>query len=1018
MSYLANRHKAGLWRCGAKLWLTVLMLAFGLAATAQIRVAGTVTDATGEPLIGVSVMQKGVTTGVSTDFDGKYSIVLNSKGQQALVFSYIGYDTQEVAVPNGGGTVDVVLKDNQTLLDEVVVVGYGTMQRKDVTGSISTVSSKDMNVGAYTDPGQLLQGKVPGLVVVQNSDPNGGVNSITLRGASTLNNSSNPLYVVDGIPGVDLNLVSPSDIESIDVLRDASATAIYGSKAANGVIIITTKRGEEGPARVTYTGYASWERIVNDHEMMTADELRAYAQENGIAIKNDLGANVNWAKEVQRTGFAHNHNLSITGGGKSTSYTASVNYIERDGIIRGVGNNLFTARTFVETRTLKDRLTLSIGVNGNVRNEWGVERGGDGKSVYNAMYYYSPLVPIYNEDGTWYGDKTISQNYNPLRLIAEDVSRSTLKRFQVTGKASLKIIEGLLLNANFSYQATSRDFKAYHSQESEINNRNGEVTRETESSYNKLMEIYANYDKTFAKLHKVSLMAGYSWEQNDNGEGFGARGFDFYDDAIWWNNIGMANQWDEDPVWAKLLNTTRMISFYGRAMYSFNSKYMVQAAVRRDGASTFGSNHRWATFPSAAVAWRITQENFMKGITWLDDLKLRVGWGQSGNATGFDIYTSRFFYNTAERFTYIDANGIEHSYKSIKAARNVNDNLKWETTTMLNLGLDFAFLNGRLNGTIEYYDKTTDGMIWDYSVSTTRFPVGWMTANVGKMKNRGVELTINAVPVQGRTFNWNTSLNLSHNDNKIVSISNPAGGFNAGILNRYGPGLPGTSNTTTQRIIEGQPIGTFYLWEWAGYDQDGNSTFYVYDKTNDQTVGERLRDENGNYVTTTTPDEKDRVIVGNAQPWLTMGWDNKFSYRNWDADLFFTGVFGQKIFNEPRAYFSYIGNVALGKNVMKSVITEQNAHDGYSAMPSDRYLEDGSYFKLANATLGYTFRDCFDGWLNSIRIYVSCNNVFTITKYKGRDPEINLGGLEPGHDSRNDHFPRTRQYLVGATINF
>ena len=996
-----------------------MLLISSLASFAQVKVSGVVTDPEGEPLAGATILEKGTSNGTSTDIDGNYTVTV--KEGKTLVFSYIGYQPKEEKAK--AGTLNVVLEENSALLDEVVVVGYGTMRRKDVTGSISTVNAKDLNVGSYTDPGQLLQGKVPGLVVVQNSDPNGGVNSMTLRGASTLNGSTEPLYVVDGIPGVNLNLVSPSDIESIDVLRDASATAIYGSKAANGVIIVTTKRGADGPARVTYSGYAAWDKVANDHDMFTASELRQFAADNGINIKNDQGADTDWRKQVMRTGFAHNHNLSITGGGKSTSYTASVNYIERDGIIKRVGNNLLTARGYVETKTLKDRLTLAVGVNGNVRNEWGVERGGDGKSVYNAMYYYSPLVPVRNEDGSWYTDPSITQNYNPMSLISEDQSQATLKRIQVTGKISFKIIEGLLVNANLSYQNQNWAYKDYHSTKSEINDKHGESKRETTTDVNKLMEIYANYDATFGKKHKLGLMAGYSWEQNENGDGFGATGYNFYDDSLWWNNIGMANSWNTDPVWGTNTNgmglkTSRMISFYGRANYSFDSRYMVQAAIRRDGSSNFGANHKWATFPSASLAWRVTEEGFMKENGVIDDLKIRAGWGQSGNAQGFDIYTSRFYYSAGERFTYVDADGNEHSYKSLKAARNVNPDLKWETTTMLNLGIDFAFLNGRINGTIEYYNKTTKDMIWDYAVPTTRYPVNWITANVGKMENHGVELSINAVPIQGRHWNWSTSLNLSHNRNRVVSVSNPAAGFNAGIINRYNPALPGESNTTTQRIIEGQPIGTFYMWEWAGYNEAGESTWYVYDKTNEQTTGERLRDENGNFVTTTTPDEKDRVIVGNAQPWLTMGWDNKITWKNWDLNLFFTGVFGQKIFNEPRAFYENPQMITLGKNVLSSIAENQLVTDKYAGKPSDRYLEDGSYFKLATATLGYTFRDCFNGWLRDIRLYVSCNNAFTLTKYSGRDPEICLGGLEPGHDSRNDHYPRTRQVLVGATINF
>ncbi len=967
------------------------------------------TDKAGEPLIGVTVMVTGSSTGVATDIDGNFS--LDAEKGKTLRVSYVGYITQDVKVTSDN--LKIVLQEDNALLEEVVVVGYGTMKRKDLTGSITTVNAKELNVGSYTDPGQLLQGKVPGLVVVQNSDPNGGVNSLTLRGASTLNGAQGPLYVVDGIPGVNLNLIPPSEIESIDVLRDASATAIYGSKAANGVIIVTTKRGEEGPARVTYSGYVSWEKIANDHKMMTADELRAYARENGINIPNDRGADTNWAKEVQRIGFATSHDLSISGGTKSTNYSASVNYTKRDGIIKGVGNNLFTARAYVETKTLKDRLTLAVGVNGNIRNEWGVPRDLNGSSVYEGMYYYSPLVPTTNEDGSWYNDQTISQNYNPLSLIYENRSMATFKRLQTTGKASLKIIEGLTLNGNFSYSLQNYHYKDYTSTKSQNNTRHGQASRKVTDDWTKLMEIYANYDKDFGENHSLAVMLGYSWEESKNGDGFGAKGYNFYDDKLGWNNIGMANSWDADPVWGEVMKHSKMISFYGRVNYSFMSKYLLQAALRRDGSSNFGANNRWATFPSASVAWRLSEESFLKDKNWLSDLKLRVGWGQSGNAGGFDIYTSRFFYDTTSRFDYMDpVTGIVTSYKGLTAARNMNPDLKWETTTMLNIGLDFSFLNGRIGGTIEYYNKSTKDMIWDYPVSTVLYPVNVLTANVGKMRNRGVELMIQAYPVQTRDFSWNTSLNFSHNDNKVVSVSNSE--FNAGVLNRYDPHLPGLSQgCSTQRIVEGKPIGSFYLWEWAGYNDDGVSTFYRYDGQ-----GNHILDANGNSETTIQPGEDDRIYMGNAQPKLTMGWDNRLNWKNWDLNLFFTGVFGQKIFNEPHAYFSYVGSVSQGKNVMASVKDDQLATDGLAHYPSQRYLEDGSYFKLATVTLGYTFRNCFNGWLNDIRLYVSANNVFTITGYTGRDPEINLGGLDPGHDTRNDHYPRARQILVGAMINF
>ncbi|MDE6633214.1 MAG: TonB-dependent receptor [Muribaculaceae bacterium] len=1010
-------------RLGASALKCMMLLAFvlsGMAAQAAI-VKGTVTDEAGEPLIGATVMVAGTNNGTATDFDGNFSIDVEQG--KTIHVSYVGYLSQDVKVK--GNDLKIVLKEDNALLDEVVVVGYGTMKRKDLTGSITTVNSKDLNVGSYTDPGQLLQGKVPGLVVVQNSDPNGGVNSLTLRGASTLNSSTEPLYVVDGIPGINLNLIPPSDIESIDVLRDASATAIYGSKAANGVIIVTTKRGSEGPARVSYQGYVSWEKVANDHKMMTATQLRDFAKDLGVEPGADAGGDTNWQDQVMRTGFAHNHNLSISGGGKSTTYNASVNYIERDGIIKGAGNNLFTARAYIETKTLKDRLTLAVGVNGNVRNEWGVSRDTQGRSVYQMMYQYTPLAPVYNEDGTYYSNsQLVSQSYNPLALITEDKSRRSFRRLQVTGKASLMIIDGLFLNANFSYHNENTDYKSYKSHQSPTEaDLEGRAERSFRSDIKKLMEIYGNYDKEFGDDHKLALMAGYSWEQEDYNDNFGAWTYGYYNDALGWNNLGAAMNTREDAVGGFGPLTKRMISFYGRANYSFKSRYLVQAAVRRDGASSFGANHRWATFPSASVAWRFSEEEWLRGLGEIGDFKLRVGWGQSGNSAGFDGYISRFFYVYGGKVQYGDK-----WYKEVHAARNDNPDLRWETTTMLNLGLDFAFLNGRINGTIEYYNKDTKDMIWDYAVPTTIYPVGSLTANVGKMRNRGVELTLNAVPIQTRDWNWTTSLNLSHNKNTVVSVSNPAAGFNAGILdNRYNPNLDGASATCIQRIQEGQSIGTFYMWDYAGINEDGNSCFYVYDKTREDFYGERMVDENGNYVTTTSPEEKDRVKVGNALPWLTMGWNNTLTWKNWDLNLFFTGVFGQKIFNEPKAAFGHLGNVTRGKNILADARNYQYweqkedgtvVYDHYSSMPSSRWLEDGSYFKLSTVTLGYTFRNCFNGWLDSIRLYVSANNVFTLTKYSGRDPEINLGGLDPGIDTRHDHYPRARQILVGANINF
>jgi iron complex outermembrane receptor protein len=514
------------------------------------------------------------------------------------------------------------------------------------------------------------------------------------------------------------------------------------------------------------------------------------------------------------------------------------------------------------------------------------------------------------------------------------------------------------------------------------------------------MELYANYDKTFDKVHKLGLMAGYSWEQQDNDDGFGASTYDFYNDDLGWNDVGMGNFKDDGCVWGNTKSVLRMISFYARANYSYDSKYLFQAAIRRDGSSAFGDNNQWATFPSVSAAWRMSEENFIKNLGLFDDLKVRVGYGVSGNSKGFDAYTSKIYYSATGRFDY---NG--YSYRTLGASRNANPDLKWETTSMLNVGLDFAFLNGRINGTLEFYNKKTKDMIYSYSVSTDRYPVDWIDANVGDMSNRGVELTLNVVPVQTRDFNWTASLNFSHNRNRVEKISNDK--YSVDYINAYNPNLAGYSTATIQRIIEGQPIGTFYMWEWAGYDDNGVSQFYVHDPETGERTGE----------TTTTPLETDRTIVGNAQPKLSMGWNNDFRYKNWGLNAFFSGVFGQKIFNELQAAYSNVTNISVGKNVLADVATKQNPNDTQAQAPSDRYLENGSYFRLASLTLSYTFNN-FNGWINNLKLYATCNNVFTLTGYSGRDPEICLGGFTPGCDTRSDHYPRTRQFLFGATINF
>ena len=972
-------------------------------AFAQVRVSGTVYDNNGEALIGAGVVEKGTTNGTTTDLDGKYQLTV--KEGAVLEVSFIGFTTQEVTVK--GGTLDVVLEEDQNILNDVVVIGYGSTTRKDITSSITTVKSEELNLGVYTDPASLLQGKVAGLVVTQTGDPNGSP-SITLRGASTLRSGAamQPYYIVDGIPGVDLSLVATDDIESIDVLRDASATAIYGSKAANGVIIVTTKKGKEGRVNVNYNAYVAFDKISKNLEMMSASDLRSYASSNGFTLVNDQHADTNWASEVQRTGISQNHNVSVSGANQKSRYSASLSYIDRQGVITGSDMHRLNARSFVQATVLNDRLTLSLSANASQGKNRGVWSNKDGASVYDAMYYYAPTSPVKNEDGSWY-QYGISQNYNPVSLINEDTSETIFKEIQFIGKAALTIMDGLVWNTNVAYMSDQRIYSDYHSTASYVYpSDNGHAHRNTYFGDRKSLETYLNFDKTLAGDHKLGLMAGYSWEESNSGDGFGVTVYDFYNDDLKWNQLSYASKIDGvQGVSSGTVSTLRMISFYGRATYSYKGRYSFQATLRRDGSSAFGKNNRWATFPSVSAAWNIAEEDFLKGGIF-DQLKLRAGYGVSGNSLGFDAFTAVATYGASGWFDYTDpVTGITSAKRTLAATRNANPDLKWESTSMLNVGLDFSLLGGRLGGSIEVYDKETKDLIWDYAVSTNIYPYGWMTANVGNMSNKGIELSLNAVPVQTADFSWNTTLNLSHNKNVVKSISK--GAYSVDYIDQGNPNVGGFTSTSVQRIMEGYPLGTFYTWEWAGYTSDGRSQFWEHDAT----TGARLS------TTTTDPQDKDRAVTGYAQPFLTLGWNNTLSYKNLSLNAFFQGNFGGKVFNAPRAQYSAIAN-APEKNVLKEVATEQKWSDSaFAQAPSDRYLENGDFLRLSTLTLAYNFGRIQD-WIQNLTVYATCNNLFVITGYKGLDPEVDLGGISPGIDWREYRYPHTRTLMLGVKLSF
>ena len=963
---------------------------------AQSNVSGTVKDANGEPLIGVSVLEVGTQNGAVTDMYGNYK--LNVKPGAKLKISYIGFTPQTV---KAGSNSQIVLQEDNTALNEVVVVGYGTMRRKDVTSSITTVKAEDLNQGVFTDPGQMLQGKVPGLVVSSTADPNGSP-TITLRGASTLRTGAmSPYYVVDGIPGVDISIVSPEDIESIDVLRDATATAIYGSKAANGVIIITTKKGAEEKTNVSYNGYVAFDNILKKYDVCTADDLRQYAKDNNITLK-DGGANTDWQDEVLRTGISHNHNVNISGGNGSTNYMVSADLRKREGVIKMTGFDRFNVRSLVSTKTLKDHLTVSIGANMMYGKHFGVPSGNEGASVLDAMNYYSPTNAIKNADGTWTVGSG-SKNYNPLALMEENKSETVWKRNQFVGKTALELWKGFVWSVNYSWSNYQSTYSAYNTRNSQlegIGNKNGQATRNTYFGREQTFETYLNYDFKVGKS-KWGLMGGYSWEEKKNNDGFGLSVEGYYNDDLGWYNMSYAQTilGVQNSVQSGYLEKVRNISFYGRVNYSFDSRYMLQATIRRDGSSVFGKNNRWGTFPSVSAAWNITEEKFMQNQHIFDNLKLRAGYGISGNAMGFDVYSSYNTYGASGTFVYDGK-----TYRTYGATKNANPDLKWESTGMLNIGLDFAFLKGRLNGTVEVYHKKTKDLIWSYPVSTTQYIYGWIDANVGEMTNKGIEFTLNAVPVRTKNFMWSTTLNLSHNKNTVDKMQNET--FHTTNLTQGDPMVAGVSaDGWTQRIMEGEPIGTFYTYQYAGI-VNGRSEYYVLD-------------ENGNRTgeTTNNPSLKDRSITGCAQPKLNAGWNNTLTYKNWSLNAFITGVFGNDVYNSARAHYTSAQMFSDGKNVLKEFLNNP-ASDASGSLPSDRFIEKGSYVRLQTLSLSYTFRNCFNDWIQDLTLYGTANNLFTITNYKGLDPEVNMGGIDPGIDYRWSRYPHTRTFMVGVKINF
>lgn len=955
-------------------------------------VKGRVTDAYGEPIIGANVVEAGTNNGIITNLDGQFSLEITENG--VLLVSYIGYETQKIVV-RGNSTLNIRLEEDSKNLDEVVVVGYGKSNRKDVTGAVSSMKAEDMNVGVITSPAQMLQGKVPGLNITKSGNPNDN-GSIVLRGSSSLRNGANePFYVIDGVPGASIDLVSPDDIVSIDVLKDASSNAIYGSRAANGVIIITTRRAKEQErVYASYHGYVGVESVSKRLDMMSGDQLREYTQGTLSPVYDDIdGANTNWQEEIQRTALSTNHSVSFGGSGNSMVYGASINYAKNQGIIKGSDFNRLIFRANIEQKLFANRLTLGLNLSTSKRTENNIY-----SDVLLNMLQFLPTVPVM-KDGQYSENLTRTGFYgNPVSMINNNKFKNEYNITLVNMNARLKIIEDLNLNLNYSRQSKDSKASSYYGSQSTIEavrGLGGLAIRNNYVNTDDIFEGYLDYGKIFGK-HDLKAMVGYSWQENRMNDGFQNANAGFVTDDLLYNNLGLGNSPDKVSAnnrWGTAtVSTLRMISFYGRLNYQYDNRYLGQITVRRDGSSAFGANNRWGTFPAASIGWKIHNEGFMQDLDVFSELRLRASYGISGNSSGFDPMISRLKFG--KQGTTVVGGQITNA---IGPTQNANPDLKWETTGMFNVGLDFGFFNGRLTGVLEYYNKTTKDMIWDYTVPTTEYLVGSLLANVGKIRNTGFEMQLNGRIVDTKYFSWSSSLVLSTNENKVLSLTNDK--FTDTFRRTAGIGGPGQTSLSVQIVEEGKSIGTWFLPAWAGRDENNLSVYY---------------DKDGNKVNDPSSNNYHEFSKGTAQPTVLYGWQNTFRYRNFDLSFFLRGIAGNYVLNSTRAQFNRIGE-ANQFNILVEAGNEPR-EDARNHFISDRYLENGSYLRLENATLGYTFKTNIPG-LSNLRLYCTGNNLFVITKYKGIDPEINLSGLTPGIDDKN-YYPKTRSFIFGLLINF
>lgn len=979
---------------------------------AQERVlTGTVYDQqTNEPMPGATVVVKGTTTGATTDLDGNFQI--NITDGATIAISFIGYLSEEIVI-NGQTNVTVSLVPELTELTEIVVIGYGTQKKIDKTGAVAQVTAEELSGGSISDPLMAITGKAAGVVVTKGGgDPNSDV-KIKIRGSSGISGASNtnPLYVIDGIPDADPNMVAPEDIETFNILKDAASTAIYGSRGANGVIIITTKQGKEGAAQLFVNSTTSINTISKRLDLLDAKNYRVYADYYFPDNWTDGGSSTDWQDEIFRTGITQNTNIALSGGTEKGNYYASVTNSLWEGTIKGSSKERTIANLKVNHKAFNNKVDISANISATFEKNDLVDYGDASREdVLYQAYRMNPTDSVRNVDGSIsFVPITAQRGYNyinPVGIIENVEKNDNKKKFIGSLKADWEITDGLHATLSMGYLNRDKEYRyfrprgVYGGQGED----NGAGSRWYEVDAQKTLEAFINYDKTFGGVHNIAFVGGYSWQENNLSK-FGIDVRDAQSPSVGIDNLQSLIDVNHGDIKSEA-RMSRLIGFFGRLNYNYDNRYYVSGSIRRDGSSKFGENHKWGIFPTASLGWNIHRESFLDATDLLSLLKLRASYGVSGNQA-FDPYYSQTVYSPDVIVTDpVTGNDV----LTWSGFRTSNPDLKWEETTEINIGLDYGIFNNRISGSFEYYTKTTNDLINNYTIPSPPelYPNKWL--NSATVELQGWEFFVMATAISKSNFNWKTNIGVSQNKGKVKELGNfwsPETDGRKGWLS--GDGMVGGDNWTIF-IEEDQPLGNFMLYEFAYFE--GGVPYYKNNHKEDPSEDDYLKE------TSKLLNTDDRKILGNATPDLELSWGNNFTfYKNITLDFTFRALLGQQIYNHTAGFFGAPNHLPARNMLNDGAKYLAQGYAGTFSKPSDMFLEDASFLRLEYISLGYNVPLKENNFIERLKVSVSANNLFVLTSYTGSDPEMTIDGLDYGVDNFSI-YPKTRTISLGINATF